>query len=125
VRGTIGDSECVEIPPHPRPSPRKRGEGEVPRDEVAGVSFYPSHLWGRDEQSSLLGWREAPGGGSSRRYESTPTRHIARAASDVPPSPQVGGKRKAAIFARSERDEAIQLSCLVCRLDGLLRLRSQ
>jgi hypothetical protein len=28
VRGPIRESDLVERPPHPKPSPRKRGEGE-------------------------------------------------------------------------------------------------
>ena len=35
--GAIEESECVEIPPHLRPSPRKRGEGEVERGENVEV----------------------------------------------------------------------------------------
>jgi len=45
---------------------------------------FPSHSRG--------GWREAPGGGSSRIDETPPTRHIVRKAHDAPPSPQRWGR---------------------------------
>jgi hypothetical protein len=66
-------------------------------------SSLPRLRWGRDERSSLLGWREAPGGVNSRTDEIAPTRHIVRAAHDVPPSPQkLGGTRKSGANATKQ-----------------------
>jgi hypothetical protein len=61
---------------------------------MAGLHPSPRLRWG--------GWREAPGGGNSRIQEIAPTRHIVRAAHDVPPQSElrssrphkVGGTRK-------------------------------
>ena len=52
--------------------------------ESGGSFLSLPHLRGRDERSSLLGWREAPRGGSSRIDLPPPTRHIVRSAHDVP-----------------------------------------
>jgi hypothetical protein len=52
---------------------------------MAGLHPSPRLRWG--------GWREAPGGGNSRIQEIAPTRHIVRAAHDVPPQSELRSSR--------------------------------
>jgi hypothetical protein len=62
--------------------------------ESGGSFLSLPHLRGRDERSSLLGWLEAPRGGSSRIDPPPPTRHIVRSAHDVPALPTSGRDKK-------------------------------
>ena len=60
-------------------------------------------LWG--------GWREAPGGANSRIHETAPTRHIARAAHDVPPQSELRSSRP----HKSGRDKKERASLVSAR----------
>jgi hypothetical protein len=61
-------------------------------------------LVGSRRAKLALGWREAPGGGTSTK-DTAPTRHIVRAAHDVPslPTKWEGKKERASLVSRMTR----------------------
>src|SRR3569832_2025388 len=85
------------------PPPRFRGTTliELARTEFSplwrarlALSYLALSLWVRDEQSSLRGWREAPGGVVSRMPKQPPTLHIVRSAHDLLSLPTSGRDKK-------------------------------